>query len=280
MGTGQQRKRTATLPEERRRVILDQIDRQPIVRAEDLAARLGASIETVRRDLLALEQQGLTRRVYGGVTRPRAHPVEPPFEQRRLTRAPQKRAMAQLAISLVTPGTTLILDIGTSVAEIARQLPATYRGRILTNSLLVAFELAGREGIELLVSGGRVRGGDLACFGPHAEALFGGFYGGIAFLGSGALHPVIGLTDHYIDEIPSRRLILEHADEVYVMADSSKLGQIAPAKVCDLAALTAIITDDGVDGELEQAFGDAGVRLLIAPTLPSDDAAVEGVRMA
>lgn len=264
-------KRSGRLPEERRRSILEQVQTRPIVRADDLAQQLGVSVETVRRDLLALEHEGLTRRVYGGVTRPLTDPAEPPFEQRRVVYAEAKQAMARLAVSLVRPGSTLLLDIGTSVAEVARQLPAEFRGRVITNSLLVATELAGRDGIELLLAGGRVRGGDLACYGPHAEALFRDFFGGMAFLGSGAVHPRVGLTDHYLDEVPSRRIMLEQADAAYVMADASKLGQVAPAKVCELARLTAIITDDRVDATTVEAFRNAGVEVLVAESQGSMD---------
>ncbi|MFI5258810.1 MAG: DeoR/GlpR family DNA-binding transcription regulator [Candidatus Limnocylindrales bacterium] len=265
-----ERRRTASLPEERRRTILELVETQPLVRADDLAEQLGASVETVRRDLLALEQEGLTRRVYGGATRPVTHAVEPPFELRRVTRIAAKRAMARLAASLVNPETAVILDIGTSVAEIARVLPSSFHGRVLTNSFLAAMQLANRADIELYVSGGRLRGGDLACYGPHAEELFEGFYGGIAFLGSGGVHPQIGLTDHHVGEVRTRQIVLRHVDEAYVMADSSKLGQVAPVKVCDLSQLAGVITDDGVDPAIAQLLRDAGVRLLVGETLPSD----------
>jgi DeoR family transcriptional regulator, fructose operon transcriptional repressor len=259
------RSRRADLPAERHRHILGEIRQRHTVRANELAEQLGVSVETVRRDLVALEKAGLSKRVYGGATRPTASPFEPPYEERRVAHADAKRSMAEVAASLVEPGSTVMLDIGTSVAEVARLLANDFRGRVLTNSLVAATLLAGRDGIELLVTGGRVRGGDLACFGSHAEALFAGFYGGIAFLGSGAVHPTIGLTDHYIDEIPSRRIIIDHADEVYVMADSSKLGQIAPVKVCELGELTGVITDDRIAPDVKRAFDDAGVHLLIAP---------------
>ncbi|HEX7492205.1 MAG TPA: DeoR/GlpR family DNA-binding transcription regulator [Candidatus Limnocylindrales bacterium] len=265
-----ERHRTASLPEERRRAILELVDTQQLVRADDLAEQLGASVETVRRDLLALEQEGLTRRVYGGVTRPMTRATEPPFELRRATRLAAKRAMARLAASLVRTDAPVILDIGTSVAELARVLPTSFHGRVLTNSFLAAMQLTSRTDIELYVSGGRLRGGDLACYGPHAETLFEGFYGGIAFLGSGGVHPQIGLTDHHLGEVRSRQIMLNHADQAYVMADSSKLGQVAPVKVCDLAGLAGVITDDGVDPTVAQLLRDAGVELLIAQTLPSD----------
>ncbi len=278
---GRGRIRSTALPEERRRSIIELVRTRPLVRADELASRLGVSIETIRRDLSALEQAGLTRRVYGGVTRPPAHSFEPPFEQRRIANADAKQAMARLAVSLVYPDSTVVLDIGTSVAEVARQLPPDFHGRVITNSILVTAELSGRAGIELLLTGGRVRSGDGACYGPHAETLLDGFYGGIAFLGSGGVHPAIGLTDHHIDEIPSRRIIIDHADEVYVLADSSKLGQVAPAKVCDLSVVSGVITDDRAEPALRQAFADAGVRLLVASTLASTGTGgAEGVRMA
>jgi DeoR family transcriptional regulator, fructose operon transcriptional repressor len=259
----------ATLPAERRLEILERVKQRPMVRADELAEHFGVSVETIRRDLIALERDGETRRVYGGAVRAAPSPFEAPFERRRAANAEQKRAMGRLAASLVEADDLLLLDVGTSVLEVAAHLPATFRGRVLTNSLLVVAELASREKIELLASGGRVRAGDLACSGPQTEAFFAGFYGGKAFLGSGAVHPTIGLTDYYPDEIAVRRIILDRAAELYLMADSSKLGQIALAKVCDLNELTAIITDDGVAASTVRAFEDAGVRLMIAAAADS-----------
>jgi DeoR/GlpR family transcriptional regulator of sugar metabolism len=254
------------LPEERRIAILEQVGRERVVRADQLARRFSVSVETIRRDLLALERRGLTRRVYGGVTR--AVPVEAPFEQRRVAHIEEKRAMGAAAAALIEPDDMCILDIGTSVAQIAAHLPRTYHGRVLTNSILVAAELAERPDVEVLISGGRVRGGDLACHGQQATAFFEGFYGGKAFLGSGGVHAAAGLTDFYLDEAATRQLLIERADEVYVMADASKLGRIAPVRVCGLERVTAVVTDDGIDEATRLAFEEAGVRLIIAPRSP------------
>lgn len=252
------------LPEERRLAIKDLVARSPVVRADDLAERFGVSVETIRRDLAALEQEGHTRRVYGGAIRSIPRQFEAPFEQRRVANAQQKRAMALLAASLVETEDMLILDVGTSVAEVAKHLPPAFRGRIITNSILAVMNLAGRPGFDLLASGGRVRPGDLACSGSRTEAFFAGFYGGKAFLGSGGVHPGAGLTDYYPDEVPSRQVMVERADEQYVLADSSKLGQIAPVKVCDLDRVTGVITDDGIDDAMARSLEQAGVRLLVA----------------
>ena len=253
------------LPEERRLHIVEQVRAKPLVRADELARRFGVSIETVRRDLDTLQRDGLIRRVYGGATGIVPHTLEAPFDQRQGLHLEAKRSIARLAASLVSPTDAVVLDVGTTVAELARLLPADFQGRVLTSSLLVAAEVS-RRGVEVDVAGGRLRGGDLACSGAHAEAFFAGWFADKAFLGSGGVHPEAGLTDYHPDEVSTRQVMLAHAAEVYVLADSSKLGQVALRKVCDLDRLTAVITDDrarpSVVGELE----DKGVRLLVAAT--------------
>ena len=252
------------LPEERRLQIVDQVRARPLVRADELARRFGVSIETVRRDLDALQRDGLVRRVYGGATGLVPHTLEASFDQREALHVEAKRSIAQLAASLVGPADVLMLDVGTTVAELARALPADYRGRVLTNSLLVAAELGRRKGVEVEVAGGRLRGGDLACSGAHAEAFFSGWYADKAFLGSGGVHPDAGLTDYHPDEVSSRQVMLAHAAELYVLADSSKLGQVALRKVCDLDRVTAVITDDQARPKVVRQLEAKGVNLLVA----------------
>lgn len=172
--------------------------------------------------------------------------------------------MGRLAASLVSSGDTLVLDVGTSVAEVARHLAPGHRGKVLTNSLLVALELSDRAGVEVFISGGRLRGGDLACSGHDAQVFFDGFYAQRAFLGSGGVHPDAGLTDFYPDEVVVRRRIIERARDVYVMTDSSKIGEIALQKVCDLDAVTAVITDSEVDPERAERLRSV-VNVLVAP---------------
>jgi len=254
----------SAIPEERRLVIMEHVRSRPLVKPAELADELGVSSETIRRDLVALEEDGLVRRVYGGATRVAARAFEPAFEKRRMLHRERKAAIARLAASLIAPGDTLILDVGTTVAALAGELPLTHRGIVLTNSLLVANALAGRDGIEVTTSGGRVRAGDLACFGPVSEAFFRDYFADKAFSGAGGVHPDMGVTDYYPDEIASRRVILEHAAESYVLADTSKLGLVALGKVCDLARLSAVITDDHADERELERLEQAGVTVMVA----------------
>ncbi len=252
------------LPTQRRQAILAVVGARSAVAAEDLAREFAVSVETIRRDLRTLQRQGLLDRVYGGAARSGSRSSEGSFAARSTRNIAAKRSIAALAAALVEPGETIVIDIGTTALEVARALPASFRGRVLTNSVPVAAELAAREQIEILLSGGQVRRTDAACSGAHAEAFFAEFYADRAFLGSGGVHPEAGLTDYYPAEVATRRTIIAHTAACYVLADSSKLGAIAVHRVCPLDRLTAILTDDAGPAESYQALAQAGVTLLQA----------------
>src|ERR1019366_9704990 len=114
------------IPEERRLVIMEHVRSRPLVKPAELADELGVSSETIRRDLVALEEDGLVRRVYGGATRAAARAFEPAFEKRRMLHRERKIAIARLVASLIEPGDTLILDVGTTVAALAGELPLAH----------------------------------------------------------------------------------------------------------------------------------------------------------
>jgi len=252
------------LPTQRRQAILAEVSQRSAVAADDLAREFDVSVETIRRDLRDLERRGLLDRVYGGATRPAGRSSEGSFAARSTRHIEAKRAIAGLAAALVEPGETIVIDVGTTALEVARALPAEFRGRVLTNSVPAALELSAREHIEVMLCGGQVRGGDAACSGATAEAFFAEFYADRAFLGSGGVHPEAGLTDYYPAEVVVRRTIIAHTAACYVLADSSKLGAIAVHRVCPLDRVTAVLTDDAGPAESYQALAQAGVTILQA----------------
>lgn len=252
------------LPTQRRQAILTQVREQAAVSAEELSHRFDVSVETIRRDLRRLQERGLLERVYGGATRPSGRSSEGSFAARSTRHIDRKRAIAALAASLVEPEETVVIDVGTTALEVARALPASFRGRVLTNSVPAAMELSGHREVELLLCGGQVRLGDGACAGAHAEAFFAEFYADRAFLGSGGVHLEAGLTDYYPAEVVVRRTIIGHTAMTYVLADSSKLGEIAVHRVCPLDRFTAVLTDDAENSAAFAALAAAGVSLLRA----------------
>jgi DeoR family transcriptional regulator, fructose operon transcriptional repressor len=264
------------LPSQRRQAILAEVRAKAAVSAEALAGRYAVSVETIRRDLRSLQAKGLLDRVYGGATRPSGRSSEGSFAARSVRHIERKRAIAALAATLVEPEDTVIIDVGTTALEVARALPPGFRGRVLTNSVPAAMELSGRDGIEILVSGGHVRPGDGACSGAHAEAFFDEFYADKAFLGSGGVHPEAGLTDYYPAEVIVRRAIIAHTAASYVLADSSKLGVIAVRRVCQLEALTAVLTDSAAEPHLIAELEAAGLAVQVTAAETATPAAAAG----
>lgn len=252
------------LPEERRLRIVEALGARGLVRVDDLVEELVVSAETVRRDLIELERRGELTRVYGGATR-NADAADGAPARRGVANPVAKRAIARLAATLIRPQQTLIFDVGTTVTELARALPQDLAGQALTNSLYTAQELARRPNLQIHLAGGELRTEDLACSGPETEEFFGGFFADIAFLCAGGVHPQAGITDFYPREIAVRRHMLQRSGEQYVLADSSKIGRVALRRVCEVAGITAVITDEEAPAESIEALTARGVRVLIAP---------------
>ena len=263
------------LPSQRRQAILAAVRAEDAASADALARQFDVSVETIRRDLRVLHSEGLLERVYGGATRPSGRSDEGSFAARSVRNIDLKRAIAALAVSLVQPEDTIVIDVGTTALEVARALPPTFRGRVLTNSVPVATALADRSGIDLLLCGGQLRMGDGACSGAHAEAFFDEYYADKAFLGSGGVHAVAGLTDYYPPEVVVRRTIIAHTASNYVLADSSKLGTIAVHRVCALDSITAVVTDDRNPGAISELQA-AGLAMLCAASTSSTSLNVVG----
>ena len=217
---------------ERRQRILRSLERSAAISTDEFAAELGVSPETVRRDLIRLERNGMLRRVHGGaarVARPaRLTSAEPAYSERVLEQFEAKQAIGVAAAALVQPGQTLVIDVGTTCLEVARALPPDLRATIATPSLLVAAELSTRPQVQVLMAGGRVRAGYLACSVAVTVGFFRDLHAEVAFLGSGALSPAAGLTDYNRDEVPTKRTILARAEKVLVLVDSSKFDRVAP----------------------------------------------------
>ena len=236
-----------------------------VISTDDLVQRLGVSAETVRRDLSLLEERGVIRRVHGGaaaVDQRRA--MEPSFHERSVIRHQAKAQLAKVAVGLLENGQTVVLDIGTTAVAVAQAIPRGFTGTVITPSLPVAVELADRPGVEVLLAGGRVRAGDLACSNAHTKAFFADVYPDIALLGSGGVDARAGLTDFHLDEIDVRRTIIANSARSYILADSSKLGQVAPHRVCTLSAVAGVITDQCTDAAVAAAFDETGGVVLSA----------------
>jgi len=233
------------------------------VRVEDLRLALGVSLATIRRDLDELQQSGVLRRVHGGAVAVDVRPIEARFEAKAATHADEKERIAARAARLVEPGEALYLDSGSTCLELARLLAERADVIVVTNSLPVVVELAGR-GPRVIVVGGELRPLSQAMVGPLSRPLLDQVYVDRAFLGTFGLSLDAGLTTTDPAEALTKESVLGRARQVVLLADRSKLGTRAFAHAGRLDQVDVLVTDVELDEHAAAAFERAGVEVLVA----------------
>src|SRR5579862_9550934 len=240
--------------------VLERLSGNGSVGVGDLARDLGVSAATIRRDLRLLEAQHLLARTHGGAV---AHGVlyELPLRYRSGRHGEEKQRIAREAASRVPEGSAIGLTGGTTTTEVARALVATPRLTVVTNSLSIASELAVRPNLKLVVTGGVARAESYELVGPIAEASLEGLNLDIVFLAVNGISPSAGLTTHHEIEAGTNRALLQRARQVIVVADSSKIGKVAFARICQVAEADELITDDEADADALTALRERGIEV-------------------
>jgi DeoR/GlpR family transcriptional regulator of sugar metabolism len=249
--------------QERRRIILQLLDEYNTVSVADLVARFGVSEMTVRRDLDALEKQGVLQRVHGGAISARSRGYEPPFLNRSLVHQEEKRRIAAKAATFVQDGDSLALDVGTTTLELARQLQARHNLTVITPSFRIAGVLAENPHSRVILTGGILRPGELSLIGRMAEDAFRHYFVDKLFLGVGGIDLDAGLTEYNIEDAQVKQAMIRSAREVIVLADASKFGRVAFAAVAALDNVTRIITDDSLPPDIVTALQDRDIEVLL-----------------
>jgi DeoR family transcriptional regulator of aga operon len=237
--------------------IVEHLSANGSVGVGELADELGVSAATVRRDLEMLQEQRLLARTHGGAV---AHSVlfELPLRYRSARRQAEKARIATAAADRVPDGLAIGMTGGTTTTEAARALSDRRRLTVVTNSLNIAAELAVRPNLKLVVTGGVARPESYELVGPLAEASLSALYLDVVFVGVDGIEVSAGLTTHHEVEAHTNRALIGRARQVIVLADSSKIGEVAFARICDLSAVDEVITDTGADAGAVSALRDAG----------------------
>ncbi|MER3450890.1 MAG: Cro/Cl family transcriptional regulator [Thermus sp.] len=229
---------------ERHQRILDLLAKEGQVRVRDLARLLGVSAVTLRADLDYLERQGQLKRVRGGAIRAEARRFELPLEATRMVHAREKEAIGRRAASLVQNGGIIFLDVGSTTTEMARALsPELKDVVVVTNALNIALLLESHPGITVIVTGGTLRPLQHSLVNPFGTLLLEEINADKAFIGCNGVHPERGFTNTNLQEAEIKRAMIKAAREVYVLADHSKLMQVAAARIAPLEAAHLLITD-------------------------------------
>ena len=251
----------AVLAEQRRNRILDLVRARGFASLTELVEALGVSESTIRRDLDALEESGAAKRTHGGVFYAGASPKLPHFEQRQPAQWDNKKAIAERAASLIDDGDTVLLDGGSTTYEVARRL----LGRplqVVTNSLPVANLFATNADTDLVLVGGYVYPRTGVALGPYGNEMISQLNVRRTVLSiAGATEE--GFYNSNLLLVETERAMMRAADEVIVVADSTKFGHRSLARLCPLDEADYLVVDDGLSDEWRRAMKRAGVELIV-----------------
>jgi len=248
----------------RRRRILARLAGGERAALQGLAAALGVSSMTIRRDLAALESEGLVLRVPGGCILRSALVAEASFPEKEGRQREAKAAIAAEAVRRLGRGMRIYLDTGTTCLHIARTLPPDLELQVFTNNLRVATELAGRTGIETIVYGGRLAARNPDLVGDYAVARLHEQRLDLAFTGADALDPASGTF--YAADLATALLSATaqgQADRTVALIDSSKCGRRSVAVAGRLGAGMTLICDAGLAPADRRRLRRTGVELVI-----------------
>ncbi|MEE4490978.1 DeoR/GlpR family DNA-binding transcription regulator [Streptomyces sp. NPDC050529] len=254
---------------ERRQLILEMVRANGAVSLRELARVVQTSEVTVRRDVRALEAEGLLDRRHGGAVLPGGFTRESGFPQKSHLATAEKTAIADLAAGLVEEGEAIVVGAGTTTQELARRLARVPGLTVVTNSLLVAQALAHANRVEVVMTGGTLRGSNYALVGSGAEQSLQGLRVSRAFLSGSGLTAERGLSTSNMLSASVDRALVQAAGEVVVLADHTKLGSDTMFQTVPTDLITRLVTDepaahdDRAAAEL-QALADQGVQIAVA----------------
>jgi DeoR/GlpR family transcriptional regulator of sugar metabolism len=242
---------------ERQAKILQIIREQEYVQSSDLARIFDVNLATIRRDLKMLSEQGLIRQDHGGsslVNLP-GDMVEPSYETKVFVNHEAKEAIGKVAAGMVRDGDAIILDSGTTNAEIARALRSirVKNLTIITCDLIVAKELGSEQNMNVILLGGQMRKGYYTTYGPYTEYILRNMRASKYFLGIDAANQD-GITNIVLEEVPIKQLMIEISNRVIAVTDSTKFDRTAPHRICSWNSIHQVITDPCITQEYLNYF--------------------------
>lgn len=245
---------------ERHQRILSMLTANRQVSANDLAEMMGVSRETVRRDLLNLEETGKVARVHGGAVLPEAR-TENPFRQRMTTQIRAKSEIARKAVGLILPGQTVMVDAGSTTAVFARELAKVPGISVITNSLDIATTLQAAD-MDVVLLGGRIAADVPATVGELTLSEIRRFEVDLCFSAPVALHPAKGTFFYDLQEAEISATMAAQALRPVALADHTKLGATSRVRSWEVDAIGTLVTNRSASAAQLDAFRAAGVEVI------------------
>ncbi len=246
---------------ERQEDILILLREEGRVEVDDLASRFTVTTQTVRRDLAELCDRGLATRTHGGA-RNLVSASSFGYEERRLAQASQKERIARSAADLISNGSSILLNIGTTTEQVAAALATHENLTVITNNINVVHILRGARLDRLIVAGGSVRQSDGAVVGAEAVEFIERFKADYAVIGTSSLDEDGAILDFDEREVAVARAILRNARTKILVTDVSKFERNAPVRICAVSELDYVITDKRPPEAFVKAAEAGGTKLI------------------
>ncbi len=252
------------LTAERRRSIMQALQRDGKVLASELSKNFQVSEDTIRRDLRELAEAGMLQRVHGGAL-PRP-PVSASFSERQQQATGAKEAIARAALRFIRPEQVIILDGGTTLLQVARQLPRDQRLTVITHSPPIVMALTEPEHseIEVILIGGQMNKHAQVAQGASTVDAYRNIRADLCFLGIRGLHPTIGISTSDLEESYVKRAMVASAAEVVALSSAEKLDTAAPYIIGSSSLLTRLVTERSVSEEVLAPYREQGITIIRA----------------
>ncbi|WP_309122417.1 DeoR/GlpR family DNA-binding transcription regulator [Paenibacillus sp.] len=229
---------------ERLQRIVDLVNERKSIRVSELSELCDVTEETIRRDLDKLEAEGKLARTHGGAISLAETRTEVPYYEREIVRSEEKRRIAEEAVKLIRPKDRILLDASSTAWYMARLIPDMPL-TVLTNSIKAAVELAGKEKIQVISTGGILSPGSLSYVGPLAERALEQYHVGRLFLSCKGARLDRGLSESNELQALVKQRMIAAADEVVLLADHTKFEVQAFTHVAGWDRVTRVVTDAG-----------------------------------
>lgn len=253
---------------ERHNKIVEFVLEKGQVNISDICEMFGVSEMTARRDLNALDRQGLLRRIHGGAITNLGRSYEPSFQTRTVKNQKAKAMIGHKAAELIYDGDSIALDVGTTTLEIVQGLKGKRNLTIVTSCLQIANKVVDQLSLDidarLILTGGIIRPRELSMIGPIAEMVYEDLHVDKAFIGIGGISLEDGLTEYNIEDTQIKKVLIRSAREKIVVADGSKFGVTTFASVAPLTAVDKVVTDESAPVDMVEQVRKKGVDVILA----------------
>jgi DeoR/GlpR family transcriptional regulator of sugar metabolism len=257
-------------PEERLIKIMELLKRESKVEVDKLTEYFQVTGSTIRADLRELENRNLILRTHGGAMLKEMldeglrKDRDPVYEKRILQNHQLKEAIGKVTAGLIKDGESIMLDDGSTTLEVARHLSPDKQINVVTNGLNICLELASHPNVQVIATGGTLKKEDLSYHGRVAEDVVTRFHTDKSILGASGIAIKEGMTTPTEQKAELKKVMIQHGQQVIVIADHTKLMQVSFVPVCQLDKIHILVTDSQAPPEVVKMFRKHGMEVILA----------------